>query len=142
MADTKVADKSVELDDELENAAEDDKKPERFYIVVTMPEEMKSELVEYAKANGTTPVALARGLLADHIGFDLPAAQRVGRASKYATEAEKKAALKSQAKVRQERTKLANAVVKAQIAKGTESPEYIKAFEDLQAFLAAHPFKD
>jgi D-serine deaminase-like pyridoxal phosphate-dependent protein len=78
--------------DTSDDASVEDK-PERFYIVVLMPEDMKAKLKEYADAHDTNPTSLARKLLAECIDYDL-VEDTTGKRTKYANDEERKAAHK------------------------------------------------
>lgn len=81
-----VVDANTDVVDD--NAPAEDVKPDRWYIVVLMPEDMKAQLTTFAKENDTTPTGLARKLLADHIGYVLTEPESAPR-SKYANDAER-----------------------------------------------------
>lgn len=66
----------------------------RPYIVVLMSAEMKTALQEFAKSHDTNPTALARTLLAQHIGYDLTSEPQPTSRKKYETPAEREAAHK------------------------------------------------
>lgn len=83
-------------DTRVESAGGDESESEestrRPYIVVLMSEDMKAALKTFAESHNTNPTALARTLLAQHIGYDLSSDPQPTTRKKYETEEEKKAA--------------------------------------------------
>lgn len=61
----------------------------RFYVVVTMPEELKSLVDAWADENDVSAAELGRRLFASELGFDLGSVPAIRRKSKHATELDK-----------------------------------------------------
>jgi transposase-like protein len=75
-------------------AADDSTTERRPYIVVLMSEDMKAAVKAFAESHNTNPTALARKLLAEHVGYDLSSEPETGTRKKYETQEEKDAAHK------------------------------------------------
>lgn len=149
---------SGDTDDTTNVLADDDDAPEgesaatestgenqdggRFYKVITMPEDMFAALEKVCVENKLPATTFVRRLIAREIGFELPDDwKNKSRASKYATDEERKAALKTQATIRADRDKLAKAMIKAQFGKGITSPEYAAALKALEEHAEKYPIK-
>lgn len=66
-----------------------DAKPERFYVVVTMPQALKELVDAWADENDTSAAELGRRLFAAELEFDLGSVPAIRRPRKHNTELEK-----------------------------------------------------
>lgn len=73
----------------VDSAESEEATERRPYIVVLMSAEMKDALKKYADEHDTNPTALARRLLAEHIGYALENEPQTTRRNKYTTDEER-----------------------------------------------------
>src|SRR3989304_5361662 len=73
-------------------------------LMIQLPIPMRVKLEELAEEQGVPTGSLARNLIAESLGFDLPVTQR-GRARKYETDEARKAAQQARDKARRDNLK-------------------------------------